>query len=158
MSTLNFVLTYAQARQAVQNIVQYFFKAISHNEVINRAASQGVLEVPLCVGWEDRPFVTHCVPIWTRQRYSYWLFFHLMIRKFSVFPIEYPAVPKGQSRVKLTFHANNTETQVDALTSAICEWAIEMMDIEQSGGKGSKLPRAARQVYALMGDEESNGY
>ena len=81
-----------------------------------------------------------------------------MIRNFSVFPIEYPAVPKGQSRVKLTFHSNNTEAQVDALIFTISEWAIEMMDIEGSGGKGSKLPRAARHVYALMGDEESNRY
>lgn len=38
------------------------------------------------------------------------------------------------------------------------EWAIEMMDIEDSGGQGSKLPKAARQVYALMGEEEVNGY
>ena len=38
------------------------------------------------------------------------------------------------------------------------EWAIEMMDIEDSGGQGSMLPRAARQVYTLMGDEEANGY
>ena len=80
-----------------------------------------------------------------------------MIRKISVFPVEYPPVTKGQSRVKLIFHANSTEAQVDALISAICDWATEMMDIEGSGGKGSKLPRAAQHVYALMGNEEING-
>ena len=63
--------------------------------------------------------------------------------------MEYPIVPKGQSRVRVAFHANNTESQVDALVGAICEWAQEMMDIEGGGGDGNKIPKAARQVYAI---------
>ena len=62
--------------------------------------------------------------------------------------MEYPIVPKGQSRVRVAFHANNTESQVDGLVSAICEWAQEMMEIEKGGGDENKIPKAARQIYA----------
>lgn len=67
--------------------------------------------------------------------------------------MEYPTVPKGQSRVRLAFHADNTEVQVDGLINAICEWAQEMMDIEDDGENGTQIPKAARQVYAFMGEE-----
>ena len=113
----------------------------------------GILSVPLSEDWEEQPFLTHIVPIWTRQRYSYWLVFHLHLSEFCTFPVEYPTVPKGQSRVRVAFHANNTESQVDGLVGAICEWAQEMMSIEKCGGNGDKIPRAARQIYAMMGDE-----
>lgn len=67
--------------------------------------------------------------------------------------MEYPTVPKGQSRVRVAFHANNTESQVEGLVGAICEWAQEMMEIEGGEGDGNKIPKAAREVYAIMGDE-----
>ena len=67
--------------------------------------------------------------------------------------MEYPTVSKGQSRVRVASHANNTEPQVDGVVSAICEWAREMMEIEKGGGDGNKIPKAARQIYAIMGDE-----
>ena len=110
------------------------------------------MEVPLLRGWDTRPFVTHLVPVWTRPRYSYWLVFHLHIRGFCASPVEYPTVPKGQSRVRLTFHADNTISQVERLIDAISEWAQEMLELERGAGVRGKIPSAARQVYALMGD------
>ena len=53
----------------------------------------------------------------------------------------------------MAFHANNTESQVEALVSAICEWAQEMIEIEKCVGNGNGIPKAAREVYAIMGDE-----
>lgn len=127
---------------------------ITSNATWEEANKRGILSVPLSEDWEEEPFVTHIVPIWTRQRYSYWLVFHLHFCGFSAFPVEYPAVPKGQSRVRVAFHANNTQIQVDGFVGAICEWAQEMMEIEQGGADGDrKIPKAARQVYAIMGDE-----
>lgn len=60
----------------------------------------------------------------------------------------------------MAFHANNTESQVDGLVSAICEFAQEMMEIEKGGGGGGgdEIPKAARRVYAMMGDESVNGF
>lgn len=63
-------------------------------------------------------------------------------------------MPKGQSRVRVAFHASNTEAQVEGLIDGICEWAQEMMNIEGGGENGNKIPRAARQVYAAMGESK----
>lgn len=67
-------------------------------------------------------------------------------------------MPKGKSRVRVAFHASNTESQVDGLVHAICEWAREMIEIEKGGGNGNKIPRAARHVYAIMGHENINQF
>lgn len=50
------------------------------------------------------------------------------------------------------FHAANTEAEVETLVSIICEFAQEMIDIEEGGEAGLKVPKAAQQVYALMAD------
>lgn len=114
------------------------------------------------------------MPLWTRQRYNWWLVFHLQLNGISAFPIDFPTVPKGQSRIRLMFHGGNTEAEVDSLVATICNWAKEMVEIETGatlgeGEKGEgekekekgkamasggmtkgKLPWAAKQVYSLM--------
>ena len=131
---------------------------MSESSIIwEEATDRGILSVPLSETVEERPFLTHIVPIWTRQRYSYWLAFHLHFCGFCTFPVEYPIVPKGQSRVRISFHADNTIGQVEALVAAICEWAQEMMEIEEDTSSLERIPRAARRVYAAL-NENTNGY
>jgi 8-amino-7-oxononanoate synthase len=77
------------------------------------------------------------------------LAFHLILNNIIAYPISYPIVPKGKSRVRLVFHAHNTMEQVEGLANAICDWAQEMLEIEQ-GTTDSTLPSAARQVYAFQ--------
>ena len=95
--------------------------------------------------------------MWTRERYGLWLTFHLDARKYSAFPVTFPAVPRGSARLRLVIHACHTEEQIDGLVAAICEWATEMVQIEKGGGGRSKVPWAAQQVYALTEEEGSNG-
>lgn len=84
----------------------------------------------------------------TRQRYISWLCYHLQLAGLSVFPIDYPVVPKGKGRLRVVFHAGNTVSEIEKLVVAICEWAQEILDIE-AGGKGSeKIPSAVQQVQA----------
>ena len=110
----------------------------------------GILSVPLSEDWEERDFLVHIVPVWTRQRYNWWLVFHLQLSGIAAAPIDFPTVPKGQSRIRLMFHAANTESQVDHMATTICNWAKEMIEIEESEGSKGKVPKAAQQVYALM--------
>lgn len=110
----------------------------------------GILTVPLAEEWEDHDFLVHCVPVWTRQRYNYWLVFHLQLNGICAFPIEHPVVPKGQSRVRLIFHGGNTEDDVDKLVTALCAFAQEMIELEKEPKDVPKVPKAAQQVYALM--------
>jgi 8-amino-7-oxononanoate synthase len=110
----------------------------------------GILSIPVSEDWESRDFVPHIVPVWTRQRYNWWLVFHLQLSGISAFPIDYPTVPKGQSRIRLMFHAANTEAEVEFLATTICNWAKEMIDIEGGVEAKGKMPKSAQQVYALM--------
>ena len=144
-----------KAQNTVQRLVKHFFKCTASNTIWQEATRRGILSLPLSEAWEDQPFHTHLIPVWTRQRYSYWLVFHLHFAGFCAFPVEYPTVPKGQSRVRLAFHANNTEAQIDGLVDAVGVWAQEMMEIEDGGGVCGSVPRAARQVYMVMGDDVS---
>ena len=138
--------------------MKYFFTKITSNVIFQDAAEAGILHIPLSADWEEQQFVTHIVPIWTKHKHSYWLSFHLNMRKLCAWPVEYPAVPKHQSRVRLAFHANNTESDVEHLVSSITEWAQEMMDIEDDHTyTNGRVPKAAQQVYACIKDNHVNG-
>ena len=60
---------------------------------------------------------------------------------------------------RLGLHANSTEGHVEGLVGAICEWVHQMMEIEKGGGMGAgSIPKAAWRVYAMMREENGNGY
>jgi 8-amino-7-oxononanoate synthase len=144
-----------EAQNTIQRLVKHFFRSMTQNAVWDKASAMGILAIPVMEegDWETKEFHAHIVPVWTRQRYNWWLVFHLQLSGISAFPIDYPTVPKGQSRIRLMFHAANTEDQVTLLANTICAWAAEMIAIEEGteGNKGTnKMPKAAQQVYALM--------
>jgi 8-amino-7-oxononanoate synthase len=118
-------------------------------DVWDEANDEGMLRIPNMDEWESRPFVTHVANFVTRQRYTVYLCWHLQLAGFNCFPIDYPVVPRGSNRLRVVFHAHNTVAEVEGLATALCEWAREMLDIEESGAKG-RLPTAARQVIACQ--------
>jgi 8-amino-7-oxononanoate synthase len=89
----------------------------------------------------------------TRESYYEHLFYHLQLRKFNVLAIGHPIVPRGTERVRLVFHVNHTDAQVEALADAICEWAQEMLSLEDSEQRLTGLPRAAQQAIAYAEGE-----
>ena len=99
--------------------------------------------------------LTQVMPVMTRQRYTKFLCYHLQLAGISCFPIDYPVIPRGMNRLRIVFHATNTEAEVEKLANSICEWAQEMLDIEASGRSGVKIPGAARQVYAAQATAET---
>jgi 8-amino-7-oxononanoate synthase len=110
---------------------------------------EGLLSCPLSDDWEARPYVTHIVSIFTRPGHEQYLFFHLVLRNMNAYNMGPPTIPKGTALVRFIFHAHNTTEQVDTTVAAICDWAREMLDIE-NGESGNTLPSAARHVYALQ--------
>lgn len=135
----------------LQHVVKLFRDKITSNPIWDDANDARILRIPL---FEDEdsgpaPFVAPIVPIWTRPRHNFFLAFHLQRAGFSAFPIYFPVVPKGAERVRLVFHASNTDAQVETLVSCIFDWAEEMLQIEE-GDDRLKLPSAARQAYSIM--------
>lgn len=138
-----------KAQDTIQRLVKHFFTSITSNPIWDEATDEGIFSIPLVEDWESRQVQTHIVPVLTRPGYETFLSFHLgLLANMNAYSIAFPIVPKNKTRVRLVFHAHNTMEQVDALATAICDWAQEMLDIEQ-GNNDSSLPRAARQVYAL---------
>ncbi|KFG81474.1 putative aminotransferase [Metarhizium anisopliae] len=137
-------------QNSIQHLVKHFFETITSNSVWEKASEMGILSIPLVDDWEGREFQTHIVPLWTRQRYNWWLVFHLQLAGIAAVPIDYPTVPKGQSRIRIMVHSANTEAEIEFLASTICQWAQEMIGIEESGEVKGKTPKAAQKIYALM--------
>jgi hypothetical protein len=62
-------------------------------------------------------------------------------------------VPKGKPRARISIHAYNTEEQIKQVVASICEWATEMMEVEEGKARDYALPKAAQQVYTRMAQE-----
>ncbi|KAG8830022.1 hypothetical protein FRC18_008745 [Serendipita sp. 400] len=60
---------------------------------------------------------------------------YLQGRGFLVRPITHPTVPKGQDRVRVCLHANNTEDQINGLLKGIRSW----IESDDRGVVASKL-------------------
>ncbi|KAM0255270.1 hypothetical protein ACHAQJ_005925 [Trichoderma viride] len=138
-----------EAQQRIQNIVQYFFQKLNDDPRWEDAVDADLLSCPLAEDWDQRQYHSHIVPIRTRPRHEQYLFFHMSMAGMNAYNISYPVVPKGMSRIRIVFHAHNTEQEIDTAVEAICSWASEMLDIENSASKAT-LPKAALQVYAMQ--------
>lgn len=95
--------------------------------------------------------------MWTRQNYLYWLLFHCLTASFFVLPVKHPVVPLGQSRLRVTFHAENTVAQVTGFVEQLFIWVQEILDIEEGRSK-HQATSAAREVYAWMAREGLTGF
>lgn len=78
------------------------------------------------------------MPICTREKENHLLAAHLHSANYRAWPIDHPAVPQGQGRVRLVFHAANTETEVDVLVSLVCEFAQAALDEEAAKVKAEE--------------------
>ncbi|GCB20566.1 putative 8-amino-7-oxononanoate synthase [Aspergillus awamori] len=145
-----------EAQDRVQEIVKFFLETMTSNPIWSRASDTGLLRLPTYEDADVQPFLTQIIQLRTRTKHNFYLAFHLQRAGFSVFPISYPVVPKGTERVRIIFHASNTDAEVKALVAAIAEWAQEMLGIESSGDR-TRVPAAARHVYALIAQANLNG-
>ncbi|KAG5936115.1 hypothetical protein E4U60_002737 [Claviceps pazoutovae] len=138
----------------VQQLIKHFLQCTESDPYWSKATEQGILEMPNYDDSAPRDFNAPIVSLKSRPRYIWWLAFQLHLSNISAIPVDYPAVPRGQGRIRFMFHAANTEEQVEFLVKTIGEWAAEMMEIEAGpgGGKG-KMPKAAQHVYALMSSQ-----
>lgn len=151
------MLTIIQAQENVQSLVRSFFETLTSHPLWPVAHEKGLLSVPSSDGWEERPIFSHIVAIWTRQKYLYWLYIHLLSASVSVLPVKHPIVPIGESRIRVTVHAGNTTAQVERLVEQVFVWVEEILAIED-GRAEHPVTRAAREVYSWMDREGFKGY
>lgn len=104
------------------------------------ANDRNIISIKESEDWEERDLHSQLVISSTRERYGRWLTFRLDARKYSIFPVTFPVVPKGNARLRVVIHAGHTEEQIDILVAAICEWVEEMVQIEAGAGGGVRCP------------------
>ena len=63
------------------------------------------------------------IPILTPHVLS--LCFRLRSQGWATIPITYPAVPRGEERIRLTVHAGNTEQEIQEFVQALLDWINE---------------------------------
>lgn len=135
--------------------MKHFYHTVSTHPVWKRANQLGLLRIPVADDWDEQSSgpVTPVLPIHTRPRHNFYLMFHLQLAKYYAIAVGFPVVPKGHDRIRIVFHAGNTDAEVDGLAASVCEWAQEMVDIED-GKTVDKIPRAARIVYSWEEEAE----
>lgn len=138
-------------------MARLFFELLTSHTLWPTAKSKGILHVPLAEGWEDRVVNTHLLAISTKSKSFWWMYYHVLSASYRTFPVTYPVVPPGQSRLRVIIHAHNTEEQVGGFVDAIYAWVQEMMDIEAGTG-AEPVTKAAREVYDWMRRERVDGF
>lgn len=97
------------------------------------------MSMPVADGYETQDFVTHVIPIWTRDKENRLLAVHLHLSDFCAWPIDFPVVPKGEGRVRLVFHSKNTFEEVEGLVGLICEWCQASVEQEEILSKAAAV-------------------
>ncbi|KAF1974306.1 5-aminolevulinate synthase [Bimuria novae-zelandiae CBS 107.79] len=144
-------------RQRVQEMSRLFFELLTSHPLWPEANSKGILNVPLAEGWEDREINTHLLAISTRPKSFWWMYYHLLSASYRTFPVTYPVVPPGQSRLRCIIHAHNNEEQVRGFVDAIYAWVQEMVDMD-AGKVAEPVTKAAKDVYDWMRQEQVSGF
>ncbi|KAF1949244.1 class II aminotransferase/8-amino-7-oxononanoate synthase [Byssothecium circinans] len=149
------------AQDRIQHLVKLFMDEITENAIWEKANDAGFLRIPLYEDedWSSASVVTPICPVMTKPRHNLYLAFHLQLEGFQVYPISFPAVAKGTDRIRLVFHAHNSDEEVQRLAASICNWAKESMEAEainrrQRPGAQLQMCAAARHAHNLVAKEE----
>lgn len=134
----------------MKHLVKHFERSITADAEWESITKAGTCSIPLFDPTSSRDYITQFIPVWTREKYNYFLAVHLLGNNFSAVPINPPVVPRGTGRVRLIIHAANTEQEVTALANSVLDWAKEMRAIE-TGRSSEMLPTAMRQMRFLLG-------
>ncbi|KAL6721616.1 hypothetical protein ACLMJK_000720 [Lecanora helva] len=107
----------------IQYLVRLFCAKVRQLPHYWRARETNYLTIPVAEGFERKPLMSHIVPLWSPASDA--LSIGLLISKITAYPVAYPTVPKNSKRVRLVFHAGNTEEDIEAVVKVIGEWLDE---------------------------------
>ncbi|KAK0444618.1 aminotransferase [Desarmillaria tabescens] len=104
-------------REQVYNCSQYFATKLQQ-------ALKGVPESVLAICGADRskdPLVSPIFPLLTSQSLN--LAKYLNSKGYAAQVIPFPVVPRGQERVRVVIHAENTRNDIDTFVAILLDWA-----------------------------------
>jgi hypothetical protein len=119
----NLFLTPKKRQHRIQYLVRLLCARIRAIPLYERAKESGYLRVPLADGFEDKPLMSHIVPLWSEAGDA--LSIGLLMNKITAYPVVFPTVPRGTKRVRICIHADNTEEDINKLVACVDEWLQE---------------------------------
>lgn len=153
-----------EARQAkVFSNVKYFHQKLFEQSVYKQAREKDIIFIEGTEEWDDNKQHSHIVGLRGREGENQVLSFHLLMAGICAWPISYPVVPKGKGRIRMIFHANNTEEQIDYLVSVLMDFAQFVMDTEaevekETGATGRQLEQKTLLKMETEGIALLSGY
>ncbi|KGO50477.1 hypothetical protein PEX1_096710 [Penicillium expansum] len=117
-------------RRSLQENIRHFQKTLLGHPQWAAVNEKGILYVPNEKSWKSMRSQSPIIPLLTRPAESIELAEHIHQSNFWVNPVRYPIVPKGQDRVRISIHVDNTKEQIEEVIEVIMNWAIERANRE----------------------------
>ncbi|PWY67642.1 PLP-dependent transferase [Aspergillus sclerotioniger CBS 115572] len=114
-------------RTRLQQNISYFHNKLTSHPHWSAIKQNGILTIPTEGTWATESFHAPIIPFNTRDGDANSLADRLHQAHYWVNPVHYPLVPKGQERVRLVLHADNTESQIDDILGVIMQWSMEQV-------------------------------
>ncbi|PGH16702.1 hypothetical protein AJ79_01575 [Helicocarpus griseus UAMH5409] len=113
-------------QEKVHSLVRRFYSKLHALPSWEAAKASGIISAPTGEGYEQQKYLSQIVPLIATNNFL--LCVYLQLQDYVVWPHEYPVVPKGQQRVRLQFHAYNTEEEVDEIAGILERFMRDELD------------------------------
>jgi 8-amino-7-oxononanoate synthase len=114
-----------QRRQRLQKATSYFLQCFFKHPIWNQVKGSGTVGIANPGRLLSNDFQSPIVPVTTKAGKAYPLRAWLLREGFSSWGIAYPVVPKGEDRVRVVIHADNSHPQIERFVDVIMQWALE---------------------------------
>jgi 8-amino-7-oxononanoate synthase len=114
-----------QRRERLQKATSYFLQCFFKHPIWNQIKGSGAVGIANPGRLVSSDFQSPIVPVTTKAGKAYPLRAWLLREGFSSWGIAYPVVPKGEDRVRVVVHADNSHPQIERFVDVIMQWALE---------------------------------
>ncbi|KAE9377587.1 aminotransferase [Stipitochalara longipes BDJ] len=111
-------------RQRLPKLTAYFLQCFFKHPVWEQIKGNGTISILNPGKFVSNGLVSPIVPIITKTR-AYDLRTWLLREGINAWGVAYPVVPKGEDRVRIVIHSDNTRPQIERLVDVIMQWALE---------------------------------
>jgi 8-amino-7-oxononanoate synthase len=120
-----------QRRQRLQKATSYFLQCFFKHPIWKQIKGSGTIGIANPGRLVSSDFQSPIIPVTTKGGKAYPLRAWLLREGFSSWGIAYPVVPKGEDRVRVVVHADNSHPQIERFVDVIMQWALEQEESKE---------------------------
>jgi 8-amino-7-oxononanoate synthase len=111
-------------------LTAYFLQCFFKHPVWEQIKGNGTIYIPNPGKYVSNGLVSPIIPLITKNK-AYNLRAWLLREGINAWGVAYPVVPKGEDRVRVVVHSDNTRPQIERLVDVIMQWALEQKNIPE---------------------------